>query len=46
MAKEKSGGKFPHLENSMDKGEKEEKPNKMRRKEMRKRKKENRKIRK
>ena len=28
MAKEESGGKFPHLENSVDKGENEEKPNK------------------
>ena len=43
MAKEESGGKFPHLENSVDKGEKEEKPNKTRKKEMRKRKKERRK---
>ena len=32
MAKEESGGKFPHLENSVDKGENEEKPNKRRRK--------------
>ena len=28
MAKEESGGKFPHLDNSVDKGENEEKPNK------------------
>ena len=27
MAKEESGGKFPYLDNSVDKGEKEEKPN-------------------
>ena len=39
MAKEESGGKFPHLDNSVVKGEKEENPNKRRRKEMRKRKK-------
>ena len=32
MAKEESGGKFPHLENSVDKVEKEEKPNNRRRK--------------
>ena len=43
MTKEESSGKFPHLDNSVDKGEKEEKPNKRRRKEMRKRKKERRK---
>ena len=36
MAKEESGGKFPHLDNSVDNGENEEKPNKRRRKEMRK----------
>ena len=28
MAKEESGGKFPHLENLVDKGEKEENLNK------------------
>ena len=28
MAKDESGGKFPHLANSVDKGENEEKPNK------------------
>ena len=28
MVKEESGGKFPHLDNSADKGEKEENPNK------------------
>ena len=44
MAKEESGGKFLHLDNSVDKGEKEENPEKKRkRKEMRKRKKERRK---
>ena len=32
--KGESGRKFPHLDNSMDKGENEEKPNKRRRKEM------------
>ena len=36
MAKEESGGKFPHLDNSADKGDKEENPNNMRRKEMKK----------
>ena len=43
MANEESGGKFPHLDYSVDKGEKEENPNKMRRKLMRKRNKERRK---
>ena len=43
MAKKESGGKFPHLDNSVDKGDKEEKPNNRRRKEMKKRKKERRK---
>ena len=43
MAKEESDGKFPHLDNAVDKGENEENPNKMRRREMRKRKKERRK---
>ena len=28
MANEERGGKFPHLDNSVDKGEKEKKPNK------------------
>ena len=32
--KGESGRKFPHLDNSVDKGEKEEKPNKRGRKEM------------
>ena len=32
IAKEESGGKFLHLDNSVDKGEKEENPNKRRRK--------------
>ena len=40
MAKEESGGKFPYLDNSVDKGEKKKKPNKRRRKEMRKKRRE------
>ena len=32
MAKEESGGKFPHLEILVDKGEEEEKPKNRRRK--------------
>ena len=43
MVKEESDRKFPHLDNLVDKGEKEEKPNERRRKEMRKIKKERRK---
>ena len=43
MAKEESGAKFPHLDNLVDKGDKEEKPNNRRRKEMKKRKKKRRK---